>query len=94
MYLGTQAVALFIVLNPSKCKQGSSPNLFVKQVQGQLKSNGLHVCLLQGRGDVHVHVKESLHGTTLKKGIGLIFVTCHWPEVDRFDQKFQVTDVD
>ena len=33
-------------------------NLLVQQIQGQLEANGLHVCPLQGGGDVHVHVQE------------------------------------
>ena len=39
--------------------------LFVKQVQGKLKSNCFHVGFLQSGGNVHVHVQESLHGTPL-----------------------------
>ena len=39
--------------------------LFVKQVQGKLKSNCFHVCFLQSGGNVHVHVQEPLHGTSL-----------------------------
>ena len=37
----------------------------MEEIKGQLKSNRLHVCLLQGAGDVHVHVKESVHGPSL-----------------------------
>ena len=33
-------------------------NLLVQQIQGQLEAHGLHVCPLQGGGDVHVHVQE------------------------------------
>ena len=39
--------------------------LFMKQVQGKLKSNCFHVGFLQSGGNVHVHVQESLHGTSL-----------------------------
>ena len=35
--------------------------LFVEEVECELESNGLHVCLLEGGGDVHVHVEEALH---------------------------------
>ena len=38
---------------------------FVQKIQGKLEPDGLHVRLLQGRGDVHVHVEEPLHGASL-----------------------------
>ena len=37
----------------------------MKQLQGKLQPDCLHVCLLQGGGDVHVHVQEPLHGPAL-----------------------------
>ena len=36
----------------------------VEQVQGQLKTDRLHVGLLQGTRNVHVHLQETLHGAT------------------------------
>ena len=41
-------------------------HLFVKQIKGQLKANGLHVGLLQRGRYVHVHVQEPFHGAALK----------------------------
>lgn len=43
----------------------------MQQVEGQLESHGLHVCLLQRRGDVHVHVKEPLQHTALLRLLDL-----------------------
>ena len=35
--------------------------LLVKEVEGKLQSDRLHVALLQGARDVHVHLEEALH---------------------------------
>lgn len=40
-------------------------HLLMQEVKGQLQTNGLHVCLLQCRGDVHVHIKEPLQHPAL-----------------------------
>ena len=45
--------------------------LLMQQLQGQLQSDSLHVCLLQSRGDVHVHVQEPLHGAALLRLLDL-----------------------
>ena len=36
-----------------------------------MQTNSLHIRLLQGRGDVHVHVQEALHGPTLLRLLNL-----------------------
>ena len=40
-------------------------DLFVEEVECQLESDSLHVRLLEGAGDVHVHVEEPVHGPSL-----------------------------
>ena len=45
--------------------------LFVEEFEGQLKPHGLHVSLLEGGGDVHVHVEEALHGAALLRLLNL-----------------------
>jgi hypothetical protein len=35
----------------------------VEQLESKLKTESLHVGLLKGRSDVHVHVQETFHGT-------------------------------
>ena len=35
--------------------------LLMEELQGELQSDSLHVGLLEGGGDVHVHVEEALH---------------------------------
>ena len=40
-------------------------NLLVQELERKLKPNCLHVGLLQGGGDVHVHVEEPAHGAPL-----------------------------
>ena len=37
----------------------------MQKLQRQLQSHGLHVGLLEGGGDVHVHVEEALHSSPL-----------------------------
>lgn len=37
----------------------------MEEVQGELEADGLHVGLLEGRGDVHVHLEKVAHHTTL-----------------------------
>ena len=37
----------------------------MQKLQSQLQPHRLHVCLLEGGGDVHVHVQEPLHGASL-----------------------------
>ena len=49
----------------------ASVYLFVQEVEGQLKANSLHVRLLEGAGDVHVHVQEPFHGPTLLRLLNL-----------------------
>ena len=39
--------------------------LLMEELQGELQSDSLHVGLLEGGGDVHVHVQEPLHGASL-----------------------------
>ena len=43
----------------------------MQQLQGELEPHGLHVGLLQGGGDVHVHVQEPLHGPALLRLLDL-----------------------
>ena len=37
----------------------------MEKVECQLESDSLHVRLLEGAGDVHVHVEEPVHGPSL-----------------------------
>ena len=53
-------------INETKFEQNCSHpttllHLFVEEVECELESDGLHVRLLEGGGDVHVHVEEALH---------------------------------
>ena len=43
----------------------------MQQLQSQLQPHRLHVGLLEGRGDVHVHVQEPLHGASLLRLLDL-----------------------
>ena len=43
----------------------------MQQLERQLKAHGLHVGLLEGGGDVHVHVEEPLHGAALLRLLDL-----------------------
>ena len=43
----------------------------MQKLQSQLQPHRLHVCLLEGGGDVHVHVQEPLHGAALLRLLDL-----------------------
>lgn len=43
----------------------------MQQLQSQLQPHRLHVGLLEGGGDVHVHVQEPLHGASLLRLLDL-----------------------
>ena len=43
----------------------------MQQLERQLQAHGLHVGLLEGGGDVHVHVEEPLHGAALLRLLDL-----------------------
>ena len=66
----------------------------MQKLQCKLKSHRLHVRLLKGTGDVHVHVQEPLHGTTLlslnkKVNIESLFKFFDWSNDILFGQIFK-----